>query len=68
VYLFVPRWSELSQLVVWRKALEQVIFSLSLSFGSVIIYGSYSDFKNKVTYTIHILYVFIVFKLRKELM
>ncbi|KAF2354543.1 Sodium:neurotransmitter symporter [Trinorchestia longiramus] len=48
LYLFTPRWSELTNLDVWARALEQVLFSLSVAYGGVIMYGSYNSFRNKV--------------------
>ncbi|XP_018022208.2 sodium-dependent proline transporter, partial [Hyalella azteca] len=48
LYLFAPRWSDLTNLTVWAKALEQVLVSLSLAHGGVIMYGSYNSFRNKV--------------------
>ncbi|XP_071545769.1 sodium-dependent proline transporter-like isoform X2 [Panulirus ornatus] len=47
-FLFVPRWDELLNVTVWRKAAEQMFFSLSVSWGGLIMFGSYNKFRNKV--------------------
>ncbi|XP_069158252.1 sodium-dependent proline transporter isoform X2 [Procambarus clarkii] len=47
-YLFVPRWAELLNVTVWRKAAEQMFYSLSVSWGGLIMFGSYNKFRNKV--------------------
>ncbi|KAK3865268.1 hypothetical protein Pcinc_029109 [Petrolisthes cinctipes] len=47
-FLFVPRWSEIMSIQVWRKAAEQMFFSLSVSWGGLIMFGSYNKFRNKV--------------------
>ena len=33
---------------VWRNAAEQMFFSLSVSWGGLITFGSYNKFKNPV--------------------
>ena len=33
---------------VWRKAAEQMFFSLSVSWGGLIMFGSYNKFRTKV--------------------
>lgn len=35
---------------VWRKAAEQMFFSLSVSWGGLIMFGSYNKFRHKVHY------------------
>lgn len=35
---------------MWRKAAEQMFFSLSVSWGGLIMFGSYNKFKHKVHY------------------
>ena len=47
-YLFVPRWEKLLDFVVWRKAAEQMFFSLGISWGGLLMFGSYNKFHNKV--------------------
>ena len=41
-YLFVPKWEKLLDPIVWRKAAEQMFFSLGLSWGGLIMFGSYN--------------------------
>ena len=47
-YLFVPRWEKLLDFVVWRKAAEQMFFSLGISWGGLLMFGSYNKFTNRV--------------------
>jgi len=47
-YFFVPVWEQLLDLQVWRKAAEQMFYSLSISWGGLILFGSYNEFRNKV--------------------
>ena len=47
-YLFVPKWEQLLNITVWRKAAEQMFFSLGISWGGLIMFGSYNKFHNKV--------------------
>lgn len=47
-YFFVPEWEKLLHIDVWRKAAEQLFFSLSISWGGLIMFGSYNKFGNKV--------------------
>ena len=51
---FVPkRWdgpNSLSDPQVWRKAAEQMFFSLSVSWGGLIMFGSYNKFNHKVQF------------------
>ena len=47
-YLFVPKWEQLLNVTVWRKAAEQMFFSLGISWGGLIMFGSYNKFHNKV--------------------
>jgi len=52
---FVPRaWTgpkTISDPQVWRKAAEQMFFSLSVSWGGLIMFGSYNKFHHKVHIT-----------------
>ncbi|XP_047735832.1 sodium-dependent proline transporter-like [Hyalella azteca] len=50
MFLFVPKWEKLLDVNVWRKALEQVIYSLSVGGGGLIVFGSYNDFNAKVRF------------------
>ena len=36
---------------MWRKAAEQMFFSLSISWGGLFMFGSYNKFKHKVHIT-----------------
>ena len=47
-YLFIPKWERLLDYNVWRKAAEQMFFSLGISWGGLIMFGSYNKFHNKV--------------------
>ena len=47
-YLFVPEWSKLLNFQVWRAAAEQMFFSLGLSWGGLIMFGSYNKFHNRI--------------------
>jgi solute carrier family 6 amino acid transporter-like protein 5/7/9/14 len=35
---------------VWRKAAEQMFFSLGVSWGGLMMFGSYNKFNNKINY------------------
>jgi len=52
---FVPKsWTgpkSISDPDVWRKAAEQMFFSLSVSWGGLIMFGSYNKFSHKVHIT-----------------
>ncbi|KAL3861992.1 hypothetical protein ACJMK2_007998 [Sinanodonta woodiana] len=47
-YFIIPEWEQLLDLKVWVAAAGQMFFSLSVSFGGIIMYGSYNKFNNKV--------------------
>ena len=44
----MPTWDKLMDIMVWRKAAEQMFFSLSVSWGGLIMYGSYNKFTTRV--------------------
>ena len=44
----MPKWDKLLDISVWRKAAEQMFFSLSVSWGGLIMFGSYNKFRTKV--------------------
>ena len=44
----MPDWEKLKDISVWRKAAEQMFFSLSVSWGGLIMFGSYNKFRTKV--------------------
>merc|ERR1719220_2112260 len=47
-YLFVPTWEKLLNMEPWRKAAEQMFFSLGISWGGLMMFGSYNKFHNKI--------------------
>jgi len=53
-YLFLPKWEKLTNFTVWRKAAGQVFFSLGISWGGIIMFGSYNDFRANVHFDAHI--------------
>ncbi|XP_064484813.1 sodium- and chloride-dependent glycine transporter 1-like [Ornithodoros turicata] len=54
-YYFVPDWSKVLQFKVWQKAAEQIFFSLSVSEGIIICFGSYNDFRNDLYRDVYII-------------
>lgn len=48
LYFVVPKWEKLIDVDVWAAAAGQMFFSLSVSFGGIIMFGSYNKFKNNV--------------------
>jgi len=53
-YLFVPKWEKLASFTVWRRAAGQVFFSLGISWGGIIMFGSYNQFRARVHVDAHI--------------
>ncbi|VDI69199.1 Hypothetical predicted protein [Mytilus galloprovincialis] len=47
-YFLIPEWSKLADLKVWIAAAGHMFFSLSVSFGGIIMFGSYNKFSNNV--------------------
>lgn len=47
-YFIIPDWNQLLKLEVWVAAAGQMFFSLSVSFGGIIMFGSYNKFSNNV--------------------
>ncbi|XP_043210928.1 sodium- and chloride-dependent neutral and basic amino acid transporter B(0+)-like isoform X1 [Amphibalanus amphitrite] len=47
-FFFIPKWERLADVTVWQKAAEQMFFSLSVSWGGLIMFGSYNKFNHKV--------------------
>jgi len=43
-FLFVPDWEKIQNFSVWRAAAGQVFFSLGISWGGIIVFGSYIKF------------------------
>lgn len=53
-YLFIPKWSKLADLSVWMAAAGQVFFSLGISWGGIIMFGSYNRVHDRVHIDAHI--------------
>ncbi|XP_021003201.2 sodium- and chloride-dependent glycine transporter 2 [Parasteatoda tepidariorum] len=47
-YLFVPDWNKLFHIQVWRTAAEQLLYSLSIGSGCLIMQASYNAFDNNI--------------------
>ncbi|KAL4220998.1 hypothetical protein ACF0H5_019261 [Mactra antiquata] len=47
-YFIIPDWNKLAELEVWVAAAGQMFFSLSVSFGGILMFGSYNKFSNNV--------------------
>jgi hypothetical protein len=45
-FYLTPRWDKLSKINVWKEAATQILFSLSVSFGSQLVLASYNKFRN----------------------
>jgi len=56
-YLFVPDWEKIQSFTVWRRAAGQVFFSLGISWGGIIMFGSYNKFDARVHVDAHIVSV-----------
>merc|ERR1712012_1272801 len=46
--LFVPDWTKLADWGVWKDAASQMFFSLGISWGGLMMFGSYNKFHNKI--------------------
>ncbi|XP_037555084.1 sodium-dependent proline transporter-like isoform X1 [Dermacentor silvarum] len=44
-YFLVPDFTKLTDLNIWRRATEQVFYSLAISWGGLIMSGSYNPFR-----------------------
>ncbi|XP_059168398.1 sodium- and chloride-dependent neutral and basic amino acid transporter B(0+)-like [Physella acuta] len=49
-FFIIPDWEKLKDIQVWVAAAGQMFFSLSVSFGGIIMFGSYNKFNNMVYY------------------
>ncbi|XP_059144574.1 sodium- and chloride-dependent glycine transporter 1-like [Physella acuta] len=49
-FFIVPEWVKLQDIQVWVAAAGQMFFSLGVSFGGIIMFGSYNKFNNMVYY------------------
>lgn len=47
-YFIIPEWHRLLEVDIWRKAAEQLFYSLGISWGGIIMFGSYNKFSNAV--------------------
>jgi len=56
-FLFVPDWEKIQNFSVWRAAAGQVFFSLGISWGGIIMFGSYNKFDARVHVDAHIVSV-----------
>jgi len=48
LFFITPQWEKLLEIEVWYQALSQSFFSLSVGFGSIIMFSSYNDFRHNV--------------------
>ncbi|XP_068205011.1 sodium-dependent nutrient amino acid transporter 1-like [Palaemon carinicauda] len=48
LFFITPRWSKLLEPGVWYAAVDQSFFSLSVGFGSIIMFSSYNSFRHNV--------------------
>ncbi|KAH9368210.1 hypothetical protein HPB48_009559 [Haemaphysalis longicornis] len=49
-YLLWPRWDTIFSPDVWRAAMEQTFYSLSIGTGGLLVYGSYEPFRRDISY------------------
>lgn len=47
-YYFIPKFEQLKSLTLWRRAAEQVCYSLSIGFGPLTMMGGYNNFRTPV--------------------
>ena len=47
-FLIKPDWYKLLDWGVWQDAASQLFFSLGVSWGGLMMFGSYNKFHNKV--------------------
>ncbi|XP_047480647.1 sodium-dependent nutrient amino acid transporter 1-like isoform X2 [Penaeus chinensis] len=48
MFFITPRWEKLLDPGVWYAAVNQSFFSLSVGFGSIIMFSSYNSFRHNV--------------------
>ena len=48
-YFLVPEFYKLKSLTIWRKAAEQLFYSLGIGWGGLIMSGSYNNFRTSIT-------------------
>lgn len=45
-YFLTPEWEKLGEIRIWSQAASQILFSLSVGFGSQLVLASYNKFEN----------------------
>ena len=45
-YFIEPEWDKLTDINIWAQAASQILFSLSVGFGSQLILSTYNEFNN----------------------
>ncbi len=45
-FFLQPEWDKLTDVDIWSSAASQILFSLSVGFGSQLILSSYNEFTN----------------------
>ncbi|KAK8728554.1 hypothetical protein OTU49_009013 [Cherax quadricarinatus] len=48
LFFITPRWEKLLEPGVWYAAVDQSFFSLSVGFGSIVMFSSYNSFRHNV--------------------
>ncbi|KAK7082701.1 hypothetical protein SK128_013747 [Halocaridina rubra] len=48
LYFITPRWEKLLEARVWYSAIDQSFYSLTVGFGTVIMFSSYNPFSHNV--------------------
>lgn len=48
LYFITPQWHRLLEIKVWYAAVTQSFFSLSVGFGSIIMFSSYNGFSQNI--------------------
>ncbi|XP_018495582.1 sodium- and chloride-dependent glycine transporter 2 [Galendromus occidentalis] len=48
-YFLVPDFGKLTSLTIWRRAAEQLFYSLAIGWGGLIMSGSYNSFRTVTT-------------------
>ena len=52
-FLFIPKWERLLDPLVWKDAASQMFFSLGVSWGGLIMFGSYNKYKSITLISLH---------------
>jgi solute carrier family 6 (neurotransmitter transporter, glycine) member 5/9 len=48
IFFYKPNWGELLNPVVWKEAVVQCFFSLTVGQGATVMYSSYSKFEHTI--------------------